>query len=225
MHNIIEYEAILLGLRKLRAIEVHTCVLRTDSKVVSSQIEKECIAREPTLENHFKGFTVEYIEWSRNTEADELAKAAAHSMPLLADVFFQVIKYASVKMVEPEPRLINAIEGEDWRAPIMPYLHHYYEPDNTTEHIRMQQRVKAYQIIDNDLYKTFISSPLLRCISKAEGQELLSEIHAGVCGGYIGARALAAKVLRPYFYWPAVIDDAAKLVAACEACQKCSHRS
>jgi ribonuclease HI len=62
MHNIIEYEAILLGLRKLRAIEVHTCVLRTDSKVVSSQIEKECIAREPTLENHFKGFTVEYIE-------------------------------------------------------------------------------------------------------------------------------------------------------------------
>jgi hypothetical protein len=34
-------------------------------------------------------------------------------MPLLADVFFQVIKYASVKLVEPEPRLINAIEGED----------------------------------------------------------------------------------------------------------------
>jgi hypothetical protein len=57
------------------------------------------------------------------------------------------------------PRLMNAIEGEDWRAPIMAYLRHYYEPDNNTEHIIMQQRAKAYQIIDNDLYKTFISGP------------------------------------------------------------------
>jgi ribonuclease HI len=67
-NNIAEYEAILLGLHKLRAIGVQTCVLRTDSNVVSGQLEKECIAREPTLkeylflvrrmENHFKGFTV-----------------------------------------------------------------------------------------------------------------------------------------------------------------------
>jgi hypothetical protein len=91
--------------------------------VVSSQIEKECIAREPTLEkyivlirrmeNHFKGFTVVYIERSKNSEADELVKAAARNMPLSADVFFQVVPDASIKTVEPEPRLINLIEGED----------------------------------------------------------------------------------------------------------------
>jgi ribonuclease HI len=49
-NNIIEYEAILLGLRKLRAIDVQTCVLHTNSKVVSEEIEKECKARELTLE-------------------------------------------------------------------------------------------------------------------------------------------------------------------------------
>jgi ribonuclease HI len=43
-NNIAEYEAILLGLPKLRAIRVQTCTLHTDSKVVSSQIEKEFIA-------------------------------------------------------------------------------------------------------------------------------------------------------------------------------------
>jgi ribonuclease HI len=58
----------LLGLHKLRFIRVQRCILRTDSKVVSSQIEKECIAREPTLkkyialvrrmENYFRGFTI-----------------------------------------------------------------------------------------------------------------------------------------------------------------------
>jgi ribonuclease HI len=40
----------------LRAIGVQTCVLHTDSKVVLGQIEKECIAREPTLENFSRKF-------------------------------------------------------------------------------------------------------------------------------------------------------------------------
>jgi hypothetical protein len=45
--------------------------------VVASQIEKECMARDTTLEkylvvvqrmeNYFKGFTVEYIERTKNT--------------------------------------------------------------------------------------------------------------------------------------------------------------
>jgi hypothetical protein len=110
-------------------------------------MEKECIAREPTLEkylglikrmeNYFKWFIVEYIKRSKNTEVDELAKAAACNTPLPTDVFFQVIQDASIKTVESEPRLINAIEGEDWWAPITAYLHHYYKRDNTTEHITM----------------------------------------------------------------------------------------
>jgi hypothetical protein len=45
------------------------------------------------------------------------------------------------------------------------------------------------------------------------------EVHGGVCGGHIGARALAAKFLQQGFYWPVVIDDATKLVSTCEACQ------
>jgi hypothetical protein len=51
-NNIVEYEAILLGLRKLRAIRVQTCTLCTDSKVIAGQIEKECITREPTIERY-----------------------------------------------------------------------------------------------------------------------------------------------------------------------------
>jgi ribonuclease HI len=118
-NNMAEYKAILLGLHKLRAIGVQRCTIRTDSKVVAGQIKKESIAREPILErylarirmmeNYFKGFTVEYIEQAKNAEADKLAKAATHNTPLLADVFLQVISYASIKTVEPEPRVINLI--------------------------------------------------------------------------------------------------------------------
>jgi hypothetical protein len=147
-----------------------------------------------------------------------LAKATTRNTPLLADVFLQVISDASIKTIEPEHRVINLIQGEDSHAPIVAYLYHYYEPDNIVEDTRMQQRARAYQIVDNDLYKTSISAPLLQCASKTEGQEILSEIYAGACRGHIGARALAAKVLRQGFYWPTIIDDAVKLVSTCKAC-------
>jgi hypothetical protein len=107
----------------------------------------------------------------------------------------------------------------------MAYLHHYYDPDSKYDQIRMQQRAKDYQIVGNELYKTSISGPLLRCLSKVEGRETLREVHVGICGGHIGTCALAAKVLRQGFYWPAMIDDATKLVSTCEACQKFSHHS
>jgi hypothetical protein len=106
------------------------------------------------MENYFKGFTVEYIERSKNNEADELAKATARNIPLPIDVFFQVVSNASIKTVEMEPMVMNLIEGEDWHMPIKACLRHYYKPGNAKEHIRMQQRAKEYQIIGNDLYET-----------------------------------------------------------------------
>jgi hypothetical protein len=52
------------------------------------------------MENHFKGFSVEYIERNRNTEADELAKATAHNTSIPADVFFQVIEERLTRSLE-----------------------------------------------------------------------------------------------------------------------------
>jgi hypothetical protein len=51
----------------------------------------------------------------------------------------------------------------------MTYLRPYYEPNSKNEQIRMQQRVKDYQIVGNELYKTSVLGPHLRCISKTEG--------------------------------------------------------
>jgi hypothetical protein len=67
-NNIPEYEAVILGLHKLRALGVTTCIIRTDSKLIAGQIEKEYSAKEPmlmqyltairSLEKQFKGFTL-----------------------------------------------------------------------------------------------------------------------------------------------------------------------
>jgi hypothetical protein len=39
----------------------------------------------------------------------------------------------------------------------MAYLHHHYESDNNIELLRMQQRAKAYQVIEDELYKTSVT--------------------------------------------------------------------
>jgi ribonuclease HI len=108
-NNIVEYETVLLGLHKLWAVRVQHCVLKTNSKVIGGQIENECIVRDETLERYlavvrmmegfFKGFTVQHIERAKNTEVDELTKAAARKAMLPPDIFFQVIKDPSVKTV------------------------------------------------------------------------------------------------------------------------------
>jgi ribonuclease HI len=40
-NNITEYEAIILDLQKPKALGVKTCIVKNDSKIVASQVEKE----------------------------------------------------------------------------------------------------------------------------------------------------------------------------------------
>jgi hypothetical protein len=51
-NNIAEYEALLLGLQKLRAMGIRRAILKTDSQVISSHIDKSSEARDPNLEKY-----------------------------------------------------------------------------------------------------------------------------------------------------------------------------
>jgi ribonuclease HI len=51
-NNIAEYEALLLGHRKLKAMGIRRAVLITNSQVISGHIDKSCKARDPKLERY-----------------------------------------------------------------------------------------------------------------------------------------------------------------------------
>jgi hypothetical protein len=53
-----------------------------------------------SLENQFKGFTLQHIERSKNIEADMLAKAVAKSDPLASNVFFHKIGTPAIRNPE-----------------------------------------------------------------------------------------------------------------------------
>jgi hypothetical protein len=48
-NNTTEYEALLLGFRKMKALGHQHCVIKTDSKVIADHIEKEFEAKKPEL--------------------------------------------------------------------------------------------------------------------------------------------------------------------------------
>jgi ribonuclease HI len=87
IYNIAEYEALMLGLWKLRAMGIRRAILKTNSQVISSHIDKSSKARDPKLEKYldtvrrleasFKGFSVKNIPRGENEHADLLAKSAA----------------------------------------------------------------------------------------------------------------------------------------------------
>ena len=56
------------------------------------------------------------------------------------------------------------------------------------------------------------SHPSSKCIAKEDADYVLREVHEGVCGNHIEARALAGKVLRQGYYCPTMLRDATKLV-------------
>jgi hypothetical protein len=151
-----------------------------------------------------------------------LAKSAAQGLPLPSEVFFETIKAPSVELMERAVLAISPIHSEDWRTEIISFLQGNCLSDDKVYNKRMEARTRPYVIIEGELYKYGVCSPLLKCLSRTEGQELMKEIHAGLCGSHIGSRPLLGKVFRQGFYWPKAALDAADLVQKCENCQRCA---
>jgi hypothetical protein len=95
---------------------------------------------------------------------------------------------------------ISRVHSEDWRTEIISFLQGNYLLDVKVYNKRMEARTRPYVIIEGELNKYGVCSPLLKCLSKAEGQELMKEIHVGLCGSHIGSRPLLGKVFRQGFY-------------------------
>jgi ribonuclease HI len=208
--NIAEYEALLLGLQKLKEMGIRRAILKSDSQVILGHVDKSSKARDPKLEKYldivrrmeasFEGFSVKNIPRGENEHADLLAKSAAQGLPLPLEVFFETIKAPSVELMERAVLTISPVHSEDWCTKIVSFLQGKCLSDDKAYKKRMEARTKPYVIIEGELYKQGVCSPLLKCLSKTEGQELMKEIHAGLCGAHIGSRPLLGNVFRQGFY-------------------------
>jgi hypothetical protein len=97
---------------------------------------------------------------------------------------------------------ISTVHNEDWRTEIVSFLQGNYPSDDEAYIKRTQARTRPYMIIEGELFKQGVCSPLLKCLFRVEGQELMKEIHARICRAHIESSPLLGKVFRKGFYWP-----------------------
>ena len=113
-----------------------------------------------------------------------------------------------------------------WMDPIWDYLIEGLLLNDPKEASKLRSKSARFTIHQGALYKRGFFTPILKCIVGGDVDYVLREVHEGVCGNHIGARALAGKVLRQGYYWPTMLRDATELVRKCKVFQehaKISH--
>jgi ribonuclease HI len=78
---------------------------------------------------------------------------------------------------------------------------------------------KRYTLVEGDPYRSGTNGVLMRCITREEGCELLTEVHRDECENHASFCMLVGKSFWHGFYWPTALDDAVELVKSCKACQ------
>ena len=83
-----------------------------------------------------------------------------------------------------------------WMDPIWDYITDGRLPDDPKEASKIRTRSTKFTNHKGSLYKQGFFTPILNCIAGKDTDYVLREVHEGICGNHIGARALAGKVLR-----------------------------
>jgi hypothetical protein len=118
------------------------------------------------LEASFEGFSIKNIPRGENEHADLLAKSAAQGLPLSLKVFFETIKASSVELLERVVLAISPVHSEDWRTEIISFLQGNCLSNDEVYNKRMEARTRPYVMIEGELYKQGVCSPLLKCLSR-----------------------------------------------------------
>jgi hypothetical protein len=111
------------------------------------------------------------------------------------------------------------INPDTWIMEIRTYFKDNILTDNSASADRIAHLAKRYILVEGDLYRHGANGILIRCITREEGCDLLTEVHGGECGNHASSRTLVGKVFLHRFYWPIALQDAVRLVKPCRVCQ------
>ena len=161
--------------------------------------------------SQFRGVKLSRIPREQNAKADQLAKSASSST---TDDKIKVVHQSSLQATE-----MNPVHTEtSWMTPIISYLQRGTLPDDRHEARRLKVRASRFLMLQGTLYKRSFSLPYLRCLAPDEASYVMREIHEGICGDHLGARALQRKIVRAGYYWPSIKADAFQFVQRCNKC-------
>jgi ribonuclease HI len=129
---------------------------------------------------------------SAQPEASSARPEAPSALPETSSAQPEATSAPEVEALRVEEERSGVTPNRNWQTPYLQYLHRGELPLDRAEARRLAWRAKLLVLLGDgkELYHRSPSGILQRCISIAEGQELLQEIHSGACGHHAAPRAL-----------------------------------
>ena len=162
---------------------------------------------------------VRHIPREENSRANTLAKLATASQEDLSRS--TPIEYLAESFIDLCDVEVSQVGSEpSWMDPIWDYIIDGRLPDDPKEAAKIRTRSPRFTNHKGSFYKRGFFTPILKCIAGKDTEYVLREVHEGICGNHIEARALAGKVLRQGYYWPTILRDTTYLIRRCKICQE-----
>ena len=232
-NNQAEYEALIAGMLLAKEIGATQLAARSDSLLVTGQVNGEFTAKDPQLAKYldyvkslaaaFHTFRLTHVPREENSRADLLSKLASYTKPGQ--------QRSVIKETLTTPR-VNSSSGfevmtlgsvspsQSWMTPIKAFLADGILPTDAVEAQRLKKCSARFTLIDGHLFRFGFSRPLLTCIEEKESERIMSELHEGISGNHIGGRTLLLRVLRAGYFWPTMKKDCLEHAKRCDQCQR-----
>ncbi|XP_074350803.1 uncharacterized protein LOC141690090 [Apium graveolens] len=217
-NNQAEYEALIAGLKLSRTLRVQDLKIYSDSQIVVKQINGEYIAKDPTLAKYqalvqsylavIPSHQVLQICREENEEADILSKLVRNSSDLDCSIYFEELHKPSIESEE----ILEIESSQNWMTPFINSLDKGELPKDKGKAQRLKAKSAKFFLEEGILYRRTFSSLILKCIGPEEAKYYFAEVHEGICGDHMSAKALAHKIIRQGYYWPTIHQDAIEFI-------------
>ncbi|XP_075675052.1 uncharacterized protein LOC142644294 [Castanea sativa] len=217
-NNEAEYEALLAGLRVVMDLGAKEVEVYSDSLLVVNQVQGNFETKDPrTIEylrlvkqtmGNFSNFKIERVARGQNQHVDSLATLAS----LIADMVPWLIRVelvAKPSITARAPVAQVTIAEKCWMDPIIDFLAEDQASEDEKEAARVRRTATQYWLFANQkLYLRSFEGLYLQCFHPNQAEELLAELHEGVCGSHVGGRSLAHRAMTQGFWWPQMRKNA-----------------
>jgi Integrase zinc binding domain len=188
--------------------------------------------------------SIEKVTRVVNGEADALAKLAKElgeptelethivvrnrrSLSLCQTIDEAIDEDIGPRKVEYQEAMITE-EDDDWRQPFIEYFQHGTLPKDKKTVDQLRKRVLRYAYVGDTLYHRSYDQLWLRCVSRPEAEQVMKEVHSGLCGAHQSGPKMKLKIKRMEYYWPTMMtdcEDHAKKYCMCQIHGPFIHRT
>ena len=170
-----------------------------------------------TLIDNFECFEMYYIRTENNTKVDLLSKlASTEKTGHLKTIIQETLQTPTIDIEEV---MVGEVEEPVRMTPYKNFLIWEVLPSDKNEARRLKWKVNYYVILDGDLFKRGLTSPLLKSLNNQQADYVIRELHEGICSLHIGGCSLATKVVCASYYWLTLSADALDFTKRCRRCQ------